>query len=154
VAIVTIALDYGDARIGVALSRSGVLATPLTTVKNIGRKQVLDALQKIVDEHSVTRCVIGMPYMPSGDEGERTEKTRAFARSLARRLPALQIVFHDERYTTVDAEEIAGNRARDNKSTGVVDRIAAAVILREFLDAENAAREAASKTSGNREPEE
>lgn len=132
---VYMALDVGDVRVGVALSRSGVIADPLCTVERNGRSSVLDALQEVVDRERVTVCVIGLPVLESGVEGEQAEKTRAFARSLARRFPKLTLVFRDERYTTAQARELAGRRARGGTNPGgLVDRLAAAVLLQEYLD--------------------
>ncbi len=132
---VYIALDVGDARIGVALSRSGVLAEPYVTVERKGRRQVLDAIEAIVTETAATDCVLGLPLLEGGQEGAQAEKTRAFARSLQRRLPALRLHFFDERYTSSDAREIAANRGQRSPSRALIDRLAASVILQDFLDA-------------------
>lgn len=129
IGIVYMALDVGDVRIGVALSRSGVIAEPLKTIERTGRKQTLNAIESVVSEYGVTDCVIGLPLLEGGAEGEQAEKTRAFARSLARRLPKLQIHFHDERYSSGEAMEIIGA-----KGAGRVDQVAAAVFLQAFLD--------------------
>lgn len=126
-----LALDVGDVRIGVALSRSGVIAEPFDTITRLGRKQTLDALEAIISAHAVGVCVVGLPMLESGVEGEQAEKTRAFARSLARRLPALGIAFHDERHSSGHAREIIGKKTREK---GAIDRVAAAVILQEWLD--------------------
>jgi len=127
-----LALDVGDVRIGVAISRSGVIAEPLQTVERLGRSQVLDALQRIVEESGATLCVVGLPLLEGGAEGEQAEKTRAFARSMARRFPALKIEWWDERHSSGAARGHAGRRADGDR--GLIDRIAAAVILQEYLD--------------------
>jgi putative Holliday junction resolvase len=124
-------LDVGDVRIGVALSRSGVIAEPLTTVTRKGRRQVLDDLQQLVDQHKVTICVVGLPRLVGGSEGEQAEKTRAFVRSLRRRIPQLRFVFEDERFTSAEAKEILGARSSQK---GSIDRVAAALILQQYLD--------------------
>ena len=129
-----LALDVGDVRVGVAISRSGVIAEPLTTVERTGKSQVLDAIQKLVEANKVTVCVVGMPLLEGGTEGEQAEKTRAFARSLARRLPGLRMVFWDERHSSGEARGLAGKRVNRGENRGLVDRIAAAVILQEDLD--------------------
>lgn len=148
---VTISLDVGDVRIGVAISRSGVIAEPLVTIEFRGRRQVLDELQAIVDREKVTRCIIGLPYLESGAEGEQAGKSRAFGRSLARRLPQLQIEFSDERYTSGQAREMVAERAHDNRESGIVDRVAAAIILQEYLDLENFEKEKKLNASNSRE---
>ena len=127
-------LDVGDVRIGVAISRSGVIAEPLVTIERIGRRQTLNALEELVMANSVGQCVVGLPSLESGIEGEQAEKTRAFCRSLSRRIPALKIAFFDERYTSSRARDIAGDRVQGADNKGLIDRIAAAVILQDYLD--------------------
>lgn len=146
---VYMSLDVGDARIGVALSRSGVLAEPLLTVERIGRSAALDAIEEIVESNRVSVCVVGLPLLENGTEGEQAAKTRKFARSLARRLPALEITFWDERHSSAEAAEIAGKRIKSTGDKGLIDRIAAAVILREYLDFRNERKKTTSdKESG------
>jgi putative Holliday junction resolvase len=125
------ALDVGDAKIGVALSRSGLIADPLTTLERAGRRPDLNAIEELVTANRVTVCVVGLPLLESGEEGEQAEKTRAFGRSLQRRFPKLRIVFEDERHSSGNARELLGRRARER---GSVDRIAAALILQQYLD--------------------
>ncbi len=146
-----IALDVGDVRIGVAISRSWVIAEPLETIKRVGRKQTLNALERIITANSVTHCVVGLPLLEDGQSGEQAEKSRAFARSMARRFPQLTIDLHDERYSSRDATEIAGERVRGGENRGLVDRLAAAVILREFLDQLQDREKKSEKKSGARE---
>lgn len=130
-----LALDVGDVRIGVALSRSGLVAEPHTTIPRLGRRQTLDALQEIVEANGVGTCVVGLPLLERGGEGEQAAKTREFVRSLQRRMPQLEVVFRDERHTSSEAREIAGHRRMASSDRGLVDRLAAAIILQEFLDA-------------------
>ena len=125
-----LALDVGDARVGVAMSESGVLATPLPAISRRGKTACLDALQRLVEQHGVARVIIGLPLLESGVEGEQAAKTRAFARSLARRLPAIEILFADERHTTGHAREILGRRA----APGTTDSVAAALLLQDHLN--------------------
>jgi len=125
------ALDVGDARIGVAVSRSGIIADTRETITRVGRKQTLDAIGKVLEEDGVTVCVLGLPLLEGGTEGEQAEKTRAFSRSLQRRFPTLRITFHDERYTSAQAKGMMG---RDGGAKGRVDQLAAAIILQEWLD--------------------
>lgn len=127
-----LALDVGDKRIGVALSRSWQLVAPLEAIRRTGRSAALDGLEKLVKEHGATLLVVGLPLLEGGAEGEQAERTRAFARSVARRLPALAIAYWDERYSTAEARDILGGAGT---RVGQLDSVAAAVILREFLAA-------------------
>lgn len=130
---VYLALDVGDVRIGLALSRSGILAEPLTTLTRSGKSQVLSDITAVVEREKVTVCVIGLPFLTSGIEGGQAEKTRAFGRSLARRLPALKIIFRDERYSSVMASDVIEANGRGG-GKGRIDRLAAAIILQGYLD--------------------
>lgn len=150
---VYLALDVGDARIGVAISRSGVLAQPLMTIERRGRKQVLDELEALTREHTVTDCVLGLPVLEGGRPGEQAEKTRAFSRSLQRRLPALRLHFQDERYSSAEAEEIAAAKGYDQPPRALIDRLAAAVILRDFLH-QRGTEVSADSAGKEREPDE
>lgn len=134
-----LALDVGDARIGVAVSESRIIAQTLDAIeRRAGRTATLDALQKLVDDFKVGLVLVGLPVLESGAEGEQVEKTRAFARSLARRIPAVRIEFRDERYTSSQAREILGG---GRQPKGRVDSVAAAVILQEYLDQTGGGRE-------------
>ena len=137
---VFLCLDVGDVRIGAAISRSGVIAEPLTTIERQSKRQTLDALEELVNREKVTVCVLGLPYLEGGAEGEQAEKTRSFGRSLARRLPGLQIDFWDERYSSAEARDHAGRRAGPGAEKGLIDRLAAAFILQSYLDDRNERR--------------
>lgn len=125
-----LALDVGDVRIGVAVAETTVLAVPLPSVSRRGRTACLDALERLVEQHGVGRVLVGLPLLEDGREGEQAAKTRAFARSLARRLPKLAIEFVDERHSTGAAKDLLGARARP----GTTDSVAAALLLQDRLN--------------------
>lgn len=132
------ALDVGDVRIGVAVSESRLIPRTLPAVNRAaGRTATLDALAEVVGRHGVRVAVVGLPLLEGGAEGEQAARTRAFARSLKRRLPDLWIEFRDERYTSAEAADILGGVPDD---PGRVDSVAAAVILLEYLDEKAAGR--------------
>lgn len=128
---VFLGLDVGDARIGVAISRSGLIADTRETIHRVGRRQTLDAIGEVISREGVSVCVLGLPLLEDGTEGEQAEKTRAFARSLGRRFPKVEILFQDERHSSNQAREIIGT---SNSPKGRVDQVAAAVILQDWLD--------------------
>lgn len=128
-----LALDVGESRIGVAVSESWVIATPLEPIMRgtLGRKATLSAVEQLLDFYKTDCVLLGLPLLESGEEGEQVEKTRAFARSLERRRPLIRVFYTDERYSSSEAKEIIGNRSVPK---GRLDSVAAAVFLQEYLD--------------------
>lgn len=133
------ALDYGERRIGVAITDpTGMLAQPLETLEQPrarGRKApaALDRIAELVDEYDVQCIVVGLPVHMSGQSGDAAERARAFGARVAKRT-ALPVEFLDERWTSVEARRSlteAGVPAR--KQRGRVDRVAAALLLRTWL---------------------
>ncbi len=127
-----LALDVGDVRIGVAVSESRIIASPLEALDRrlLGRTGTLDAIQALMERYRVTEVLLGLPLLEGGKEGEQAQKTRAFGRSLQRRVPGLAITFRDERYTTSEARGILGPGPHP---PGKVDSLAAAILLEEAL---------------------
>lgn len=131
-------LDYGDKTVGVAVTDElGFTAQPVTTVvreRSSKLRKTYQELEKIIEQYSVEKIVVGMPYNMDGSEGERTEKTRAFISELSRRT-GLEIIEVDERLTTVEADEVLqdmGVPASERKA--YIDKIAAAIILKSYLN--------------------
>lgn len=128
------AVDYGDARTGVAISDALGMLAGFTTVVH-GRKAELVASQvgKIAKEHGVETLVLGFPRNMDGTEGARAELYRAFA-VLLEEETGLKPVLWDERRTTVEAHAIlhtGGKKMKDHKKN--VDAVAAALILEGYL---------------------
>jgi len=130
-----LALDLGDARIGVAVSDPDRrLAVPVGTVRT-GAPDDLKAIASIVRERGVTLIVVGHPLHLSGAAGERAGHAQAFAEAL-RSFVGVPVVLHDERLSTKEAERAlreAGVTGRARRR--VVDRSAAVVILESYLAA-------------------
>jgi putative Holliday junction resolvase len=121
-----LALDYGSARCGVAVSDpSGTLATPLEPVLRPGTRNGLRRIAQLVDELGAERVVVGLPLSLAGGDSAQTRETRAFADRLgaAARVP---VELYDERFTTTLAERTGGGAALDSR--------AAAVLLDEWLN--------------------
>ena len=129
------AIDYGDAHTGVAISdATGFLAGTTTTIHSRKEEVVLEELQRLVRENKVEELVMGFPRNMDGTEGPRAELYRAFAAKVEE-LTGLKPVLWDERRTTVDAHRIlfeAGKNAKKRKKT--VDAVAASLILEGYLD--------------------
>ena len=128
------AIDYGDAHTGIAISDpTGLLAGTTLTIHSRRADEVLAQLQKLVQEHQVDELVMGFPRNMDGTEGPRAELYRAFAQRVEE-ATGLKPVLWDERRTTVDAHRIvvdAGKNAKKRKKT--VDAVAASLILEGYL---------------------
>jgi putative Holliday junction resolvase len=113
-----LALDYGSARCGVALSDpTGTLATPLPVVERPGTRRGLGAILGLVREHAVRTVVVGLPLGLSGDDTDQTRETREFAERLRSRLGGrVDVVLHDERFTTRMAERFGGEGDEDSRA--------------------------------------
>jgi putative Holliday junction resolvase len=130
------ALDLGEARIGVAISDAmGISTRPLEPVRCVGSRKDLARVEALMREHEVETVVIGLPLTLSGEEGEAAAKSREFGDGLQKRLPRARIVFWDERLTTVEAERVLIQaNVRRKRRRQVVDGLAAVLILQGFLD--------------------
>jgi putative Holliday junction resolvase len=119
-----LALDYGTARIGCAISDpSGTLATPLPVIEPPQARSVAD----LVDEHEVERVVVGLPLHLSGEEGSQAAVTRIFCAELEAVLD-VPVETYDERLTTRMADE-----SRRRGATAAADSLAAAHLLESYL---------------------
>ena len=129
-----LALDYGSARCGVAVSDpTGVLATPLEPVTRANTRKGLDRLRTVVRETGAERVVVGLPLRLSGGDSAQTEEARAFAERLRARLgEAVPVELYDERFTTTIAQR-SGVDPRASE-----DSRAAAVLLEDWLAAQSA----------------
>jgi putative Holliday junction resolvase len=129
-------LDVGEARIGVALSDPlGLTAQPLLVLERECEETDLHRLRELVEAHGVGAAVVGMPISLRGTEGPAQERMREFVRALADALP-VPVVTWDERLSTVEAQRRmrAGGESQRSQR-GVVDKVAAGIILQSYLDA-------------------
>jgi putative Holliday junction resolvase len=132
----TLGLDYGSRRIGVAIcDELGLTAKGVATIVRKNREADLEAIAELVRRHGVERIVIGYPLRLDGSEGIQCEKINRFIRRLEMCF-TFPIIRWDETLSTKEAEELLRERGiRREKWRGVVDRIAASVILQGYLDA-------------------
>ncbi|QDY75868.1 Holliday junction resolvase RuvX [Streptomyces qinzhouensis] len=135
-----LAIDVGDARIGVAsCDPDGVLATPVETVPGRDVPAAHRRLRALVEEYEPIEVVVGLPRSLSGREGPAAGKVRTFARELARGIAPVPVRLIDERMTTVTAGQglrAAGVTAKKGRS--FIDQAAAVVILQNALESERA----------------
>jgi putative Holliday junction resolvase len=134
-----LALDVGGRRVGIAVSDpTGALARPLQALPRGSQEEDFAAIAAIVAEHGVSLVVVGQPLSLDGAVGPQARQVACYAEALAARLP-VKVVLWDERFTTIEAEEILRQRRSEKKrrrarADGEVDAIAAAVILQGYLD--------------------
>ncbi|MBQ8801180.1 MAG: Holliday junction resolvase RuvX [Clostridium sp.] len=128
------AIDYGDAHTGIAISDpTGFLAGTTTTIHSRKAEVVLEELRKLVEQHKVEELVMGFPRNMDGTEGPRADLYREFAGKVEE-ATGLKPVLWDERRTTIDAHRIlfeSGKNAKKRKKT--VDAVAASLILEGYL---------------------
>lgn len=135
-----LALDFGSKTVGVAVSDMlGLTATGVEIIrrKSSGKlRQTLARIEVLIAEYQVDKIILGYPVMLDGSEGERVEKTKEFALMLERRT-GKEIIFQDERLTTVEAYEIMDLMGIKKEERGnYVDMVAAKVILEDYLNNE------------------
>ncbi|MCX7745436.1 MAG: Holliday junction resolvase RuvX [Clostridia bacterium] len=129
-------IDYGDSRIGIALSDPfGWTAQGLETIHLKGNlDHAVDRVNQLIKEHGIEKVVIGFPRNMNGTIGERGEKTDAFIKLLTDTVN-VQVIKWDERLTTVAANRTMHELGiKTSKKKGLVDQIAAVYILQGYLD--------------------
>ena len=129
-------LDFGDKTIGIAISdKTYTIATPVKTIIRKGIKKDLTELIRLFDEYNVGGVVLGLPLSLNGEENERTEKVRKFAKEIKENYN-VEITFYDERYSSdVIYKELRKNSLSSSKIKKKINQLAAAYILQGFLDA-------------------
>ncbi len=127
-----LAIDYGEVRVGIALSDPlRILATPFVVLKNDGN--LLENIKKIIIEKQVSQIVLGLPINLKGKDSKKTEEIREFYRNLKDYM-SLPIELVDERFTTYEANaELKKMGYSVKESRKVIDKIAASLILKSYL---------------------
>ena len=122
-----LALDYGSARCGCALSDpTGALATPIEAIERPATRKGLARLIELVGERGVERVIVGLPVGLSGADTAQTAEARQFATTLSQRVD-VPVELYDERFTTAIAGRLGGTASEDSR--------AAAVMLEDWLAA-------------------
>jgi putative holliday junction resolvase len=123
-----LALDYGSARCGCAISDpTGTLATPLPAVERPASDAGVERIAALVHEHGAERVIVGLPVSLSGEEGPQAEETRRFVQRLQAAV-GVPVETWDERFTTRLARATPGRHAEDSR--------AAAHLLQSWLEAQ------------------
>ena len=134
-------IDYGDARIGLAIcDESETLASPIGTYVSKTMRKDIDHLARLAQERGAEKIVLGLPLNMDGSEGPRADKTKTFG-TVLRRVSGIEVVYEDERLTTVEAEEkLIACGMRREKRQKVIDTVSAQIILQSYLDAQRRKR--------------
>ena len=127
-------IDHGDRRIGLSISDElASFAHPYRTLQRDTR--VFHEIRQIVERERITGIVIGLPKNMDGTLGQSAAKAKAFGGELALVIPAINILFWDERLTTMEAQRAlhaAGKNAKQSKK--MIDQVAAQILLQSYLD--------------------
>jgi putative holliday junction resolvase len=147
-----LAIDYGRSRIGLAIAQVDTqLARPLATLERVNRNEDMRNLRELARQHRVRRIVVGLPLRLDGTRGDMAEEATRFAARVSKQL-GLPVEMVDERLTSWEAERLleeqSGRVLHDAKAHGKgrktprasVDAMAAAVILKEYLDQRRATK--------------
>ncbi len=135
-------LDVGNKTVGVAVSDPlGVIATGVTTIERVGIRKDTGKVIDYIREYGCETVVMGLPLSLDGSDSVQTQNVREFRRMLENKLKSsgplskVKVEWQDERYSTVEAEEvlIEANMSREDRKK-IIDRQAAIVILQRYLD--------------------
>ena len=128
------AIDYGDAHTGIAISDpTGFLAGYTTTIDAYRAEVVVERIIQLIKEYGVEELVLGHPINMDGTRGNRSEKAHAM-KALLEEQTSLPVILWDERRTTIDAHQILFNSGKNaKKRKKIVDAVAASLILEGYL---------------------
>lgn len=136
------AIDYGDAHTGVALSDpTGFLVGTTVTIDSWRQEVVADRLAGLIEEYHPEEVVLGFPKNMDGTDGRKADRYRELAARLEE-ITGMKVILWDERRTTIDAHQILFNQGKDGrKRKKIVDAVAASLILENYLDFKRIKRE-------------
>jgi putative Holliday junction resolvase len=130
-------IDFGEARIGIALSDlTTTLATPTTVLHEKDKGRQINRVVELIAEHEVGTVVVGIPYQLDGTEGTMAKMAGKYAEKLGR-VSGVEVVRFDERLTSMQAERLlkaSGKKGKKRRIKDSIDMAAAAVILQAYLD--------------------
>ncbi len=129
-------LDYGDKRIGIAISdETRLIASPHSVVLHRGWGPTAQTIARLMQETGAEFVVMGLPLMADGETGPQAEEALGFSKALHKL--GIRVELQDERYTSLAAEDSlreGGQTAKQSKT--LVDQVAAALILQAYLDSQ------------------
>jgi putative Holliday junction resolvase len=133
-----LSIDYGEVRTGVAICDSmEILASPYDTITETDFNALAEKIAEIAEKEKVGQIVVGEPRNMDGTIGKKAKKCQALAKKIGE-LTGLQTVLWDERLTTVSAYKALNvTNTRGKKRKAVVDKLAAVIILEDYLRSRN-----------------
>jgi len=130
-----LAIDYGKKRVGIAVTDPlQITANGLDTIPT---DQIMDFLKNYVQKESVEKFVMGYPLQTNGMESESMQYIKPFAAWLQKTFPTIELIYVDERYTSVLAHRTmleAGLKKKDRQNKETVDKISATIILQTYME--------------------
>lgn len=140
-----IGVDFGTKRVGIAVSQSGTISTPLRVVdRTRGLDEVFAAIVDIAREYEAGTVVVGIPKGARKAYSANLDQYAAFARDLAE-TTGLAVELWDEQYSTTEASRLAREAGHRRAPKEMIDAMAAAVILQSWLDSRGAASSRAGR---------
>jgi len=133
-----LAMDYGQKRVGLAVT--DMLQISANGLDTIPAHKVLDYLANYISKEPVEKFVIGLPTQMNGQESDSMQYIRPFVVGLQRRFPEIELIYVDERFTSVLAHKTmleAGLKKKDRQNKELVDKISATIILQTYLESKN-----------------
>lgn len=132
-------VDYGNKRIGIAVSDPGcIMAHPIQTIQVKTDGSHVQEIIEIARSFQVDRVVVGLPYNMDGSLGFKGEEVILWGREFEQMI-GLPVIFWDERLSTAEAHDmLLGLNVKGKKRRAIVDKIAASIILQGYLDSERA----------------
>jgi len=129
-----LAIDYGDVRVGLALSDlTQTIAQPFKTLSYQDSAHLLNQLKDIIEQQDVGLVVVGVPYNMKGEDTQQTTKVRDFIELIENNL-IIDIKLIDERLTSLEAEKVMHKmNIKTGSNKDKIDKIAASIILQEYL---------------------
>ncbi len=133
-----VAIDYGSKRVGIAVTDPlKIIATALETIHS---KDIISFLKKYCQTEIVELFVVGMPINLDSTDTNNTQLVKTFLKHLSTAIPEIPIQLHDERFTSVMAQQAMmsnGSSKKDRKQKGNIDKVAATIILQSFMELKN-----------------
>jgi len=130
-----LAIDYGQKRVGLAVTDPmQITANGLDTVLS---HEIFDYLQNYIAREPVEKFVVGLPRQMNGMDSESMQYIKPFVTGLQRKFPDIELVYVDERFTSVLAHKTmldAGLKKKDRQNKELVDKISATIILQSYLE--------------------